>query len=128
MGMGNSFETITVLQYRLKAAQEELAAFQSGEKYIRMEKQHLTQVRALERRIAKLEAAVAKEHSHAITIRNQWFEIFEQLQKECDRMVAEAVKKADMMEKGPSVQKNSATSPLKSNFPETGTLQSKDRA
>lgn len=64
-----------------------------------MEKQHLTQVRALERRIAKLEAAVAKEHSHAITIRNQWFEIFEQLQKECDRMVAEAVKKADMMEK-----------------------------
>lgn len=93
MGMGNSFETITVLQYRLKAAQEELAAFQSGEKYIRMEKQHLTQVRALERRIAKLEAAVAKEHSHAITIRNQWFEIFEQLQKECDRMVAEAVKK-----------------------------------
>ena len=97
--MGNSFETITVLQYRLKEAQEELAAFQSGEKYIRMEKQHLTQVRALERRIAKLEAAVAKEHSHAITIRNQWFEIFEQLQKECDRMVAEAVKKADMMEK-----------------------------
>lgn len=46
MGMGNSFETITVLQYRLKEAQEELAAFQSGEKYIRMEKQHLTQVRA----------------------------------------------------------------------------------
>lgn len=39
MGMGNSFETITVLQYRLKAAQEELAAFQSGEKYTRMEKQ-----------------------------------------------------------------------------------------
>ena len=69
MGMGNSFETITVLQYRLKAAQEELAAFQSGEKYIRMEKQHLTQVRALERRIAKLEAAVAKERSHAITIK-----------------------------------------------------------
>ena len=99
MGMGNSFETITVLQYRLKAAQEELAAFQSGEKYIRMEKQHLTQMRALEHRIAKLEAAVAKEHSHAITIRNQWFEIFEQLQKECDRMVAEALKKAAMMEK-----------------------------
>ena len=74
MGMGNSFETITVLQYRLKEAQEELAAFQSGEKYIRMEKQHLTQVRALERRIAKLEAAVAKEHSHAITLRNQWFD------------------------------------------------------
>ena len=99
MGMGNSFETITVLQYRLKAAQEELAAFQSGEKYIRMEEQRLAQVRALERRIAKLEADVSKEHSHAITIRNQWFEIFEQLQKECDRMVAEALKKAAVIEK-----------------------------
>ena len=99
MGMGNSFETITVLQYRLKAAQEELAAFQSGEKYIRMEKQHLTQVRALERRIAKLEAAVAKEHSHAITIRNQWFEIFEQLQKECDRV--------DSQDTGGTAERNS---------------------
>lgn len=56
-------------------------------------------MRALERRIAKLEAAVAKEHSHAITIRNQWFEIFEQLQKECDRRVAQAEKKAAVMEK-----------------------------
>ena len=27
MGMGNSFETITVLQYRLKEAQEELVAY-----------------------------------------------------------------------------------------------------
>ena len=115
MGMGNSFETITVLQYRLKAAQEELAAFQSGEKYIRMEKQHLTQVRALERRIAKLEAAVAKEHSHAITIRNQWFEIFEQLQKECDRMVAETLKKAAVMEKRAlraEKQRDATTAPL----------------
>lgn len=94
-------------------AYEELAAFKSGEKYIRMEEQYLTQVRAMERRIAKLEAAVAKEHSHAITIRNQWFEIFEQLQKECDRMVAEAVKKPDIMEKRQPVQKNSATQPLK---------------
>ena len=115
MGMGNSFETITVLQYRLKEAQEELAAFQSGEKYIRMEKQHLTQVRALERRIAKLEAAVAKEHSHAITIRNQWFEIFEHRQKECDRMVAETLKKAAVMEKRAlraEKQRDATTAPL----------------
>ena len=114
MGMGNSFETITVLQYRLKEAQEELAAFQSGEKYIRMEKQHLTQVRALERRIAKLEAAVAKEHSHAITIWNQWFEIFEQLQKRMRPYGCRSSKKGGYDgKKGPSVQKDSATLPLK---------------
>ena len=87
--MGNSFETITVLQYRLKAAQEELAAFQSGEKYIRMEKQHLTQVRALERRIAKLEAAVAKEHSHAITLRIRALEFLLIMSGKCSVKIAE---------------------------------------
>ena len=97
--MSSSWEIITTLQYRLKAAHQELDAFYSGEKYVRMEKQRLAQVRVLECKVAKLEASVAKEHSHAITIRNQWFEIFEQLQKECDRKVAEAEKKAALMEK-----------------------------
>ena len=97
--MSSSFETITVLQYRLKAALEELEAFRSGEKYLRMEEQRLREVRALERKVTKLEETVAKEHAHAITIRNQWFEIFEQLQKECDRKVAKAEKKAASMEK-----------------------------
>ena len=97
--MSSSFETITVLQYRLKAALEELDAFRSGEKYLRMEEQRLREVRALERKVTKLEETVAKEHAHAITIRNQWFEIFEQLQKECDRKVAKAEKKAASMEK-----------------------------
>ena len=97
--MSSSWEIITTLQYRLKAAHQELDAFYSGEKYVRMEKQRLAHVRALECKVAKLEASVAKEHSHAITIRNQWFEIFEQLQKECDRKVAEAEKKAALMEK-----------------------------
>ena len=64
-----------------------------------MEEQRLSEVRALERKVTKLEATVAKEHAHAITIRNQWFEIFEQLQKECDRKVAKAEKKAILMEK-----------------------------
>lgn len=97
--MSSSWEIITTLQYRLKAAHQELDAFYSGEKYVRMEEQRLAQVRALECKVAKLEASVAKEHNHAITIRNQWFEIFEQLQKECDRKVAEAEKKAALMEK-----------------------------
>lgn len=97
--MSSSWEIITTLQYRLKAAYQELDAFYSGEKYVRMEEQRLAQVRALECKVVKLEASVAKEHSHAITIRNQWFEIFEQVQKECDRKVAEAEKKAALMEK-----------------------------
>ncbi len=105
--MNSSFEMITTLQYHLKAAHTELDAFYSGEKYVRMEEQHLVQVRTLERKIAKLEAAVAKERSHSITIRDQWFEIFEQLQKECDRKIAKAEKRQHLWKKGQFVPKDS---------------------
>lgn len=97
--MNSSFEYITTLEYRLRAIKAELDAFKSGEKYIRMENQRLNEVRSLERKITALEKELAKEHSHAITIRNQWFEIFEQLQKECDQKVAKAQKEVILMEK-----------------------------
>lgn len=97
--MNSSFEYITALEYRLRAAKAELDAFKSGEKYIRMEELRVKEVRSLEQKIAALEKELAKEHSHAITIRDQWFEVFEQLQKECDRKVARAQKEAWLMEK-----------------------------
>ena len=97
--MNSSFEYTTTLEYRLKAAKKELEAFQSGDKYIRMEEQHRKEVRALERKIAKLEKELAEARRRAKTIRDQWFEVFEQLQKECDRKVAAAQKEARLMEK-----------------------------
>lgn len=97
--MNSSFEYTTTLEYRLKAAKKELEAFQSGDKYIRMEEQHRKEVRALERKIAKLEKELAEARRCAKTIRDQWFEVFEQLQKECDRKVAAAQKEARLMEK-----------------------------
>ena len=97
--MNSSFEYITALEYRLRAAKAELDAFKSGEQYIRMEELRLKEIRSLEHKIDALEKELAKAHSHAITIRNQWFEVFEQLQKECDRKVAKAQKEARLMEK-----------------------------
>ena len=38
MGMGNSFETITVLQYRLKEAQEELERRRRKEERVMLER------------------------------------------------------------------------------------------
>ena len=59
----------------------------------------MKEVRALEHQIAVLKKELAYSRSHAVTIRNQWFEIFEQIQKECDRKLAEARKELDQMEK-----------------------------
>lgn len=97
--MNSSFEYTTTLEYRLKAAKAELEAFKSGEKYIRMEELRRKEVRALKRKIAKLEKELAEARSRTVTVRDQWFEVFEQLQKECDRKVAAAQKEARLMEK-----------------------------
>lgn len=83
--MNHSFEYIATLEYRLKAAVAELAAFKSGEKYVRMKEEHQAVVRYLERKIERLEHELSKAHSETVTIRNQWFEVFEQLQKERDK-------------------------------------------
>ena len=77
----------------------ELKAFKSGDKYVRMEKTHIKEVSALEQQIAVLKKELADSRSHVVTIRNQWFEIFEQVRKECDRKLAEAQKALERMEK-----------------------------
>ena len=48
--MNSSFEYITALEYRLRAAKAELDAFKSGEKYIRMEELRVQEVRSLEQK------------------------------------------------------------------------------
>ena len=53
--MNSSFEYITALEYRLRAAKAELDAFKSGEQYIRMEELRLKEIRSLEHKIDALE-------------------------------------------------------------------------
>lgn len=77
--MNTSFEYITTLEYRLKAATAEVRAFKSGDKYIKMQEEYLKELRHLERIIKRLEEELSIAHSETITIRNQWFEIFEEL-------------------------------------------------
>lgn len=96
--MNSSFEYTSSLEYRLKAANAQLQVFKSGEKYVRMEAQRLREVRALERTVDKLKKELADSRRETVTVRNQWFEMFEQLQKECDRMVAAARKETLRME------------------------------
>lgn len=79
--MNKSFERITTLEYRLKAANAQIKALLSGEKYVQMEQEFLRALRAEERRRRELEEEVARSHSETITVRNQWFAVFEDLEK-----------------------------------------------
>lgn len=80
--MNISFERVTTLEYRLKAAQAQIKAFISGEKYVQMKQEFLRALRAQEHRCRELEAEVARSHSETITVRDQWFAVFEDLEKE----------------------------------------------
>ena len=97
--MNSPFEYTTSLQYRLRAADTELQAFRSGKKYLDMEAQHQETVRALERRIRELEKELAQSRRGIVSIREKWFEIFEELEKESSRGLSAARKKAQEMEK-----------------------------
>lgn len=97
--MNSSFEYITTLEYRLKAANAQIQAFKSGEKYIRMQQEYLKELRSLEQKIRELENALSCAHGETVSVRNQWFEMFEELQKECDRKIAALLKKLEQMEK-----------------------------
>lgn len=97
--MNSSFEHITTLEYRLKAAEAKIRAFKSGEKYIRMQEEYLKELHSLERKIRKLEDELSRAHSETVSVRNQWFEIFEELQKECARKLSALQKELEQMEK-----------------------------
>ena len=79
--MNSSFEYITSLEYRLKAARTEIQAFKSGEKYVRMQNEYQKEIRCLKRIIRNLKEELSEARSTVITIRNQWFEVFEEQQR-----------------------------------------------
>ena len=96
--MNHSFDIITSLQYRLKAAIAEAQGFKSGKKYQDMQEAHEKEVRSYERRIKDLESELAKAYRDIVNIRNQWFEVFGDLEKEHSKELSEALKKAEQME------------------------------
>ena len=86
--MIDSFDYVT-LQCRFKALKAEVQAFKSGEKYRQIKLLHQKDIHAYERKVQKLQAELSRAHSKAIDIRDQWFQIFEDMQKEYDRKLEE---------------------------------------
>lgn len=97
--MNCSFETVTFLQYSLKAATAQVEAFKSGKKYLDMQDAHEKEVRALQHRIRELEGDLAAARRETVAVRNQWFEVFGDLEKEHAQELSRALKKAEQMEK-----------------------------
>ena len=80
----SSFTEITSLQLRLKAKQQIIDEFESGERYVKMHNEHLKNMRYLERRLSKSKRETAKAHAETISVRKAWMEVVDECIKEND--------------------------------------------
>lgn len=97
--MNISFEYITNLEYRLKAALNEIAAFKSGEKYIQIEEYFWGIIHKYEAQIKDLKKELAKAHAETVTVRNYWFDVANDMENEKHREINKVTKKYKNMEK-----------------------------
>ena len=90
---------MTSLQYKLKVLTAEIRSFQSGEKYVKMQKEHQSEVAHLTHKNKELSKKLEHSHRELITSRNQWFEVFEDMQKESARKLKQAEKEIQYWKK-----------------------------
>jgi len=76
------FEFITDLQYKVKHLQHEVDAFKSGEKYVKMNSSFQAMLDERNREVKKLRNELADSRSEMVTVRNNWMQVFEDLQEE----------------------------------------------
>lgn len=81
----SAFERITYLEYKLKARDKKIAAFESGEQYVKMQEYFWPLVRHLESRIKKLETELESAHRLNTTMRKNWMDVYEDLEKEMQK-------------------------------------------
>ena len=82
-----SFELVTALQYELRAAQRQLASFQSGQTFVTMKKEHEQERRRLERQIRFLQEELHSLRLEQLNVRQQWFESTDDMQAEYERQI-----------------------------------------
>jgi len=75
-------EWLQNLQYKVKSLGERLAAFESGEIYLRLRSGHRDQLAAKDREIKKLAKELAEANAALVTMRENWMQAFEDVEKE----------------------------------------------
>ena len=95
--MPDSYDFVT-LMCRLKAAQKKVKDFTSGEKYVQMKTLHRKEIQNYKSIIRKMQDELARAHSAMASMREHWFEVFEDLQKEFEQKLKEAEHQLKKME------------------------------
>jgi hypothetical protein len=80
--MNSNFEFITNLQYKVKSLSARVQAFESGDKYKAMRLEFKIQLSEKDREIRRLKAELTDAHRHIVTVRQNWSQVFDDLEKE----------------------------------------------
>lgn len=70
------------LLLRIKLLTDKVAAFESGEKYVKLQERHRKEMAAKDRRIKQLENEAARAYAETIDVRNKWFQTCDDVVKE----------------------------------------------
>jgi len=75
------YDAITY-ECRIKALQKQVKDYESGEKYVHMTETHKKDMENMRKQISGLKLELASARSQVVSVRNLWFEVFEDLQEE----------------------------------------------
>lgn len=86
------------LLFRLKLLKDRVAAFESGEKYVRMQEEYRKNLDFQNRRNRQLEKELARSRAETADVRNKWFQTCEDVLKEKELELARMEQKLRKME------------------------------
>ena len=96
--MPDTYDYITLL-CRLKAAQTRIKELESGERYNHLQELHQKEYMAYERKLRRLTQDLAAAHRETIRVRNYWFQVLEDMQRELEQAKRKAEQELKKMEK-----------------------------
>lgn len=92
-----NFEYVTSLQYEVRALRAQIKAYESGEAYHSMKAECDRQLREKDRIIASLKKELSESHRGIVTMRNNWMQVFEDMEKEHKKALSKAARDLSAM-------------------------------
>ena len=80
--MGQMDEYIWYLKFQISVKDRQLEAFRNGHKYTSLRADYEAVCRDLKKQIQSLKSELSKAHAETVTVRKNWSEIFDDLEKE----------------------------------------------
>jgi hypothetical protein len=86
--INSNFGFVSSLQYQVKSLTAQVTAFKSGEKYVKLRAECKRMLSAKDKIIQRLKKELADAHAQIVTVRKNWSEVFDDLEKEHIRELA----------------------------------------